>query len=183
MRVAQDQLMKNMTILQRLNAALLLLILLLVAGVGLALWVERTGSSAIQRTDQLSDARDRINSDVIALNEAVRGMLLDPKNDPEKSRRQEAETRLKANLDEIQKDFASYPELMVPVQGLRDFTLGTGPGSLGAFHARVMEMGASDPVGATVYYNSNYPAAREQREKLFRELKQQIGQVGNREAA
>ena len=43
--------MKNMTILQRLNAALLLLILLLVAGVGLALWVERTGSSAIQRTD------------------------------------------------------------------------------------------------------------------------------------
>ena len=180
-RLAQDRLMKNMTILQRFNAARLLLILLLLAGAGLTFWVAKTGSNALQRTDQLSDARDRINSDVVVLNEAVRGILLDPKNDPERSHRLEAEMDLKEKLDEVQRSFANYPELLVPVQGLRDFTLGSSPGTLGAFHARTMELAANDPAGATAYYNTNYPAVREQREKLFRDLKQQIRQVGNRE--
>src|ERR1043166_7886416 len=127
---------------------------------------------ARRRTDQLSDARDRINSDVVVLNEAVRGILLDPKNDPERSHRLEAEMDLKEKLDEVQRSFANYPELLVPVQGLRDFTLGSSPGTLGAFHARPLEWAAKPPPGATAYYNTTYPAVREQREKLFRDLKQ-----------
>ena len=52
--------MKPMTIWQRLDRALLLLILLLFVAVGLAFWVALERANASQRSDQLSRDRDRV---------------------------------------------------------------------------------------------------------------------------
>ena len=46
----------SMTIWQRLNTALLLLIILLVAAFALTLWVERTRENTVHLSDQLADA-------------------------------------------------------------------------------------------------------------------------------
>src|SRR4051812_40897915 len=102
--------MKSMTIWQRLNTALLLLIILLVAVFGLALWVERTRLDSDIRTQQMTDARDRIYKDVMLFNNALRGTLLDPRNDPDQIRRGEPEKELKDSYDYLQKIFQEYPE-------------------------------------------------------------------------
>src|SRR5205807_460310 len=118
------RLMKTMTIWQRLNTALLLLVVLLLAGVGLAVWVEKAGSDASERSGELSGARDRIYSDVIRIDDAVRGLLLDPKNEPEKSHQEEAEKDLKQKLKQVQDRYHNHAALMAAVTELRDFTLG-----------------------------------------------------------
>src|SRR6267143_4125381 len=100
--------MKSMTIWQRLNTALLLLVILLVAVFGLALWVERTRLDSDVHSQQLTDARDRIYKDVVVLNNAVRGVLLDPKNDPDQVHRGEAEKELATSYDFLQKTFQEY---------------------------------------------------------------------------
>ena len=170
--------MRDMTVWQRLNTALLLLLLLVLAGVGLALWVAEARSTGQHRSDELTRAKDRIYSDVILLSDTMRGVLLDPQNDQEKNRRAEAETNLVNKIDTLQNSFSDYPELSSSIRNLRDFVLGT----LRAFHARVLGMAETDLGGAIVYYNTNYPAVREQRDKVFKSLSDQIGRVTLSEA-
>ncbi len=55
--------MKDLTIWQRLNTAFWVLVVLLLAGVGLALWVASARSAAAHRSDELSAAKDRIAYD------------------------------------------------------------------------------------------------------------------------
>ena len=79
--------MKIVTIWQRLNTAFWLLIVLLLAGVGLALWAANARSAGVHRSDQLAAAKDRIAYDVVLISDTVRGLLLDPKNEAEKRRK------------------------------------------------------------------------------------------------
>src|SRR5438876_1026734 len=108
--------MKNRTIWQRLNTALLVLIVLLLAGVGLAVWGEKAGSEAERRSAQLSSAKDHIYLAAMRISEALRGLAAEPKSEPEKRRQREAardaEAGLKNGLDDLQKTFSDYPELM-----------------------------------------------------------------------
>jgi len=169
--------MKTITIWQRLNTAFWLLIVLLLAGVGLALWVASARSAGVHRSDQLSAAKDRIAYDVVLISDTVRGLLLDPNNEAEKRRKREAETDLAAQLRFIQSEFPDYPELMHSVSNLRDFT----SRKLGDFHRQVLEMEETDPASAIVLYNKDYPDIREQRVKLFTDLAYEIGRVKNAE--
>jgi methyl-accepting chemotaxis protein WspA len=170
--------MKQMTIWQRLNTALLLLVLLLLVGVGLAVWMEKANSSAIHLSDDLSGSRDRIYKDVTIIEDALRGLLLDPGNDPDQKRRKEAEADLATNLDSVQSMFADFPELVSAVKAVRDFTLKT----LEAFQIRVGEMVKSETASAIAYYNTNYPAISRQRDQVFTDLSQQVEKVKNAKA-
>jgi methyl-accepting chemotaxis protein WspA len=168
--------MKHMTILQRLNTALLMLILLLLAGVGIALWVEETRWSVRHRNDELSSYRDRLAQDVSTLNDAMRGLLLDPKDDLEDKRRTQAEADLKASLGLLQKDFYEYPDLALAARRFTDFALGS---NLGDFQSKVTKMATNDPNAALTYYLKNYPALAQQREQLFRDFAVQVERVKN----
>ncbi len=85
--------MKSITIWQRLNTAFWLLIVLLLAGVGLALWAANARSVADRRSEQLAAARGNIAYKVVLISDTVRGLLLDPKNEMEKRLMREAEDR------------------------------------------------------------------------------------------
>src|ERR1035438_9960052 len=100
--------MKTVNIWQRLNTAFWLLILLLLAGVGLALWVAKARSEGVQRSDQLGAANDRIAYKMVLVSDTVRGLLLDPKNEAEKGRKDEAERDLGKQLNFIQSTFRKY---------------------------------------------------------------------------
>jgi methyl-accepting chemotaxis protein WspA len=169
--------MKTITIWQRLNTAFWLLIVVLLAGVGLALWVASARSAGVHRIDQLSATKDRIAYDVVFISDTVRGLLLDHNNESEKTRKGEAERDLAAQLKFIQSEFHDYPDLLRSVSNLSDFTLRT----LGDFHRQVLETAQTDPASAIVLYNKDYPDIREKRVKLFADLAFEIGRVKDTE--
>jgi methyl-accepting chemotaxis protein WspA len=165
--------MKDLTIWQRLNTTLWLLIALLLAGVGLALWAVLARSAEVHRSDQLSSAKDRAACDVVLLSDTVRGLLLDPKNGAEERRKGEAEAELASRLKFIQSEFSEYPDLMRSVRSLSEFTSRT----LGGFHRQVLNTAATDPASAIMLYNKDYPDIREKRVKLFADLTFEIERV------
>ena len=170
--------MRTVTIWRRLNTAFWLLIVLLLTGVGLALWVAKARSEGVQRSDQLGAANDRIAYKMVLVSDTVRGLLLDPKNAAEKGRKDEAEKDLGKQLNFIQSTFTKYPDLMRSVTNLREFTSRT----LGDFDRQVLETVESDPASAIMVYNKDYPDIRDKRSKLFHDLTFEVERVRNAEA-
>jgi methyl-accepting chemotaxis protein WspA len=170
--------MKTVTIWRRLNTAFWLLIVLLLAGVGLALYAAAAGSARIHRGAQLSEAGKRIEYDVVLISGKVLRLLLDPKNEIEKRRKQDAETDLAAQLSFIQLEFTDYPDLIQSVHNLRDFTSRT----LEDFHVEVLKTAETDPASSTMLYNKDYPEIDEKRDKLFKSLEKEVGLVKSAEA-
>ena len=136
--------MNKMTIWQRLNTAMVILILLLLAGVGLALWVQEVRWTATHRSESLAKTRDAVQSDLVVMSDSVRGGLLDPKSETDKGRRKIAGEILRDHLEEIQKNNEDYPGLVAAVKNLRDFVLGP----LGNFHTRALELAETEPANA-----------------------------------
>jgi methyl-accepting chemotaxis protein len=174
--------MKPMTIWQRLDRALLLLILLLFVAVGLAFWVAMERSNASQRSDQLSRDRDRVYYDVMLLIDSLRGLAAEPKNKLEKKRHHEAEQELDSKLEGMQRAFKEFPELLAAAKNLNDFARGTGAGTLGDFQAKVMMLAETNVAEALTFINANYPPISHQRDQLFRELALQVEQVHTAES-
>src|SRR5204863_10201960 len=102
----------KLTLWQRLNATLIGLILLLMAGFLLELWVKESYWTAANRGEQLSGSKDRLYMDMMQMSDALRGVLLDPKNDFEKRRRDNAKADLAATFDKMQTLFSDRPGLM-----------------------------------------------------------------------
>src|SRR5438105_3471056 len=117
--------MKNMTIWQRLNTALLLLILLLIVGVGLAVWGEKTSANVDLHEAELNGAHDHISMETVRLSEAVRGLAGEPKSDREKQQltaQKDAEGSIRSGLAKFdKKPFSNYPDLQTAARKVRDF--------------------------------------------------------------
>jgi len=155
----------------------MLLIVLLLAGVALALWVAIEHSSVGKRNEQLSAARYGVCYDVLVMADALRGLCVEPKNEGEQQRLREAEADFVSKLDFIQKEFDRFPGLAAAVSGLREFVAGAAAGSFGNFQSRTLATAENDTPNALTYYNANYPAVGRQRDQLFRDLAQQIDLV------
>lgn len=162
----------KMSIWKRLNTAQLIFIALLVIGVIIAVWMERASSSSTQRSDQFADRVDRIRDDITVMNDALRGLLLDPQNEAENKRREDAAKDLTATLDTLHQTFAHDGKIMALVKNGRDFSTS----AFGNFQNRIQELLKTDPAQATEYYLGNFAAIRKQREDLFNELAQQSAQ-------
>lgn len=165
--------MNKMTIWQRLNTALILLILLLLVAVGLALWVEESRSAAMHRADQLTSFRDRVHLEIALLNDSLRGALLSPANDTERSRRRDAESNLKKHLAAIQPDFDQYPEFGKALTNLQAFV----EGPLADYHEKVLERMRANPGDAITYYHSSFPEIISRRDQVLRELGKTIDDI------
>lgn len=170
--------MKTATIWQRLNTAFWLLIVLLLAGVGLALWAANARSTADKRSEQLAAARATIAYKVVLISDTVRGLLLDPQNELEKKHKLEAEADLASQLKFIQTEFREKPDLLHSVNNLDEFTSRT----LADFHRQVLDTADHDPAGAIILYNKDYPDIREKRSKLFADLSSEIDRVRRSES-
>ncbi len=155
-----------MTIQQRLNTVLLLLIALLLVAVGLALWVEEARSSADKRSGQLSDAYDHIRYNVLVMCDALRNLAVNPRNDWEKRRQREAEHELRREFSAIQESAADFPDLKPAIQSITDFL-----SVFASFQTRVLEMTGTDAANALSYFNANYPEISSKRDQAFRDLR------------
>src|SRR6516162_2386913 len=89
---------KKPGISQRLNRALGLMVILLVASAGLLLWIVQVRSQAMEQKLSLRGVTDRLGYHLTQMSDSVRGLLLDPKSKAEKTRLVEAEKALKEDL-------------------------------------------------------------------------------------
>ncbi len=171
--------LNGMTLWQRLNTTLLMLLFLLIAGMLLTFWMADARAKAEHRYDTLDSLKDRIRVDAVVLTDALRGLLLDPKADPDKKRRRDAVlSDLMANLDTIPKEFPEYNGLVNAASSLRDFS----EGSLRDFEDRVIELAQVEPDGAATYYATNQPALSKQRDQLFGTLALEIDRARSSES-
>jgi methyl-accepting chemotaxis protein WspA len=164
---------RKSSIWQRLNAALLLLILVLLAGVGLALWVAEARVAANRRSEQLSGAGDRIRYDILLISDTVRGLLLDPKNETEQTQKRDAEQDLAATLASIPGAYTNRIQFMSALNNLREFATRT----LDGFNRKVLHTAETDAASAIMLYNRDYPEIRTQRRKAFGDLSEQIANL------
>src|SRR5436189_2368899 len=94
--------MKHMTMGQRLNTTMALLLLLLLMGFGLFSWNRQTRWEANQRNYQLTQFRDHIETDLLTLSDSIKGLLLNPKDPVETNRWRVTQSDLSATLDAVQ---------------------------------------------------------------------------------
>ncbi len=167
-----------MNILQRRHVALGVLVLLLLLGGGLALWIEKTATAVDLRNQELAYRKDRINLDFVSMSDAIRGLLLDPKNDAERKRHHDAEADLKDNLEFFKATFPDRADLMHSINSLGDFAQKT----LLPLHRRIITAVEADPAAALSEYNKSITAVRKQREDLLLDLAQQVGWVSRAES-
>jgi methyl-accepting chemotaxis protein WspA len=171
--------MKKMTIWQRLNIALVLMILLLLGGFAVFFWTDKARSDSRILVAELTNAKDKVHLDLVEADDAVRGLLLDPKSELEKGRWRQAQTDLAANIDGTQAASRTHPEMVATAKNLRDFALK----KLNPFHSRVLELAETNASEAAAFYAKSYPEIRDQRERLFSEILQQAEKVKNDETA
>jgi hypothetical protein len=119
--------MKNMTIWQRLNTALLLLILLLIVGVGLAVWGEKTSANVELHEAVLDGAHDHLCLETVRLSEFVRGLVAQPRSERDKqplTMPKDAEGNIRSALAKFEtKQFSNYTDLQTAARKVREFAV------------------------------------------------------------
>src|ERR1051326_5175285 len=134
---------RNSTFGQRLNTALLLLILLLMVGFGLVLWMREALFSSDHRSDQLSYTKDRLLYDTLLAGESVRTLALEPKNEAAKKSKREADIEMAA-LNKPPFALPEGSELRQAFDRSRDFIIR----QLVPFHSTVLEIADTSPTNA-----------------------------------
>lgn len=171
--------MKSMTIWQRLNTALLVLVVLLMVGAGLALWMEHVSSKAEFNAVFLDGRNDRIHFDIIQLSDALRGVLLNPgEAELEAKRRDHVDSDLTVHVSDVSARFPNNKELLRALNNLRDFATHT----LIPFYSDLQKKAVTNPAEAETQYNKEYQENRRKRDELFVEFTNQIEKVKNAEA-
>jgi methyl-accepting chemotaxis protein WspA len=171
--------MKPMTIWQRLNTALVgVLVLLLMAAGLLALRSEKTVTGAERRGEEMGNKLDRIFYDEAAMSDALRGLLLEQKSESEKKRRRDAESDLLMTLRWMEDSLTNNIQMVSSIQNLKEFTLQ----KMLPLHHRIVELAEGDLAAALREYTENNPAIRTKREVLLADLAQKLSLVKKDEA-
>jgi len=165
--------MKRTTIGRRLNTAQLIMLGMLLAGVVVAFWGESAYSLALRHNADLAGGAERIRSDLLQMNDGLRGLLLDPKEEMDLKRRSAAEVDLTTSVEDLKQAFATEPAIVNALKELNAFALH----ELIPFHASVLKSLESDPTAAAADYNQKYPTLRTRRDARLYELDKRVGEA------
>ncbi|HEU5069058.1 MAG TPA: methyl-accepting chemotaxis protein [Verrucomicrobiae bacterium] len=158
--------MNNLSIWQRLNLAVGLLIFLLLLGSGFALWMERAAARAEEQSTALGRVEEQVAAGLRGLVDVSRAALLQRDLDTDGKRTHEQERALNATLDQMQAAYQPYPPVLAGLKRARDFA----QQNLTPFNRQVLALCATDPTNAAAYYAKNFPVLQEQQDKLLAEL-------------
>src|SRR5579863_552207 len=90
--------MNKLTIWRRLNPSLASIILLLIVAAGLVVWVEHIQKDADKISDEFTSDAAKVRLRLEEMNDALRGLMLDPKSKPDHDRWEETKGDLVTNL-------------------------------------------------------------------------------------
>ena len=162
--------MKNWTIIQRLRATLALLILLSLMGTVLLVGLEKRVSSTQAEGSRALVLAERMRYDLLERSDALRALLMDPKDALERKRAQEADSDLGKIVDEGKIGLANRPDLIRPLDALVDFDTHT----LDPLAGRIESSIETDLAAATKDYRSSYLPARQLEEKQADDFAAQV---------
>src|SRR6185436_2544688 len=124
----------KMSIWQRLNSWLAVLIGLLLLAGALAWWIERTRADAVSQNESLNGDSYRIHYNLFQAADSVRSLLAEPKNDTERKLLRDTETDLATAIKDMQTSYADQPEMTDSLKNLQDYATRTR----NPFHAQVL---------------------------------------------
>ncbi len=162
-----------MSILQRMNLALGLMIVLVLTAAGLAFWVQESRTGAAFTREQLSATQYRLCYDLLVMTDCLRALAVDPKSTEESLRRNQAEKDFREQLRQAQMD---YPEIS-SLKALNSFT--TQPGAFGAFQSKILDIARADSQNVMGTFNSEYVAVSRALDGLLADLDDQVKRAGN----
>ncbi|MDB6016798.1 MAG: chemotaxis sensory transducer [Pedosphaera sp.] len=169
--------MNKMTIWRRLNTSLAILIVLLLVGAGLAWWVEHARSLANHSGDELISDAARVRLQLAQMNDALRGLLLDPRNELEIKRSEDAQRELNTVLGQMQSSFTNYVGLMASLDRIGDYASKV----LAIKQNKILLLQDTDPAAAIVQYVKTLPASREERDEILNGFNQQVASAAQNE--
>src|SRR5258708_1615180 len=115
--------MKKITLWQRLNIALALMILLLLGGFYVVDWTQKARSDSDLRIAELATAKAELRLNLVEPDDAVRGFLLDPKSELEKDHWRDALKNRGASIDHAKSAALGHTNLVEAIVNLREFAV------------------------------------------------------------
>ena len=169
--------MKNRTIIQRLRLTLGLLVASWVIGSLLLAGVEVKISHVREEADHALLLTGRLRYDLLELASTLRALQLDPRNEEESRKRQEANADLSAIISEIKTQFSDRHELAEAADAIENFDLQ----AVGPLKVRMNELLADDLPAATRFYNATFAPARHQQNVLAEQFAAKVRDYNARE--
>lgn len=163
----------KMSIWQRLNTTLALMIVLLLAGFALAWWIEHTRSETVRAAKRLDNEYTRIRHALVQMSDTLRSALLDPPaegSDVERKQLRDAELDLVTTLQTMNAGAGSLPILADTVRSLYNFSHRTYV----PFHTNAFTRLASDPSAVREQYRKDYASLLKERDQLLAEVRTQM---------
>ncbi|MEY4916134.1 MAG: hypothetical protein RL616_47 [Verrucomicrobiota bacterium] len=159
--------MKNRTIAQRLGITLGCLAAMFLIGLFVTLWVERRDNEAVKQIAEhkrlIAVTTGEIRYAMLQMSDAIRGMLVDPKNELERKRKLEADDNLVKQVELVKPMLADRPQLLAAIKAVGEFDEKT----LNVLENKVMELITTDAKTAADYYVNSYLPQRKQEEQLL----------------
>jgi methyl-accepting chemotaxis protein len=168
----------KMSIWRRIHAAQAGLILLLVVGMGLALWMEKTRAEAERRSNELMRGGDRIRINLLQMSASLRGLLLDPTNKAEEHHREDSEAEVGHIIEPMLTTYRTETGVSVALRNIKDFVAR----DMSGFHKSVLQALQRDPAEAIQLHRTKYAELQQRRDDLLRELNLQIDRFAKDEA-
>jgi methyl-accepting chemotaxis protein len=163
--------MTKLTIWRRLNPPLAFLILLLILGAALAWYVEDYRFHNREKTDWLSGHAAEVRLKLVQMNDALRGLLLDPKSRQDKDLYDDARKRLKDLLNDLtdpRTDYAENSDLMKSLRPISTFAI-----SYNDYHDK-LTTSQDDPKVAIGLYAQSYAPILKERDRVLGEFDHQV---------
>ncbi|MFO1476220.1 MAG: methyl-accepting chemotaxis protein [Verrucomicrobiota bacterium] len=143
------------------------ILILLLAGGFATVWWHITASPELSRAQerQLNDLRNRVHSDLFELNDALQGLVIDPKNEAERRRAHDAENDLSAAVDLAQEQFRNRQFLLNTIKNLQTLYL------------RPLELIDADPAAGVLDFRKKAGSLQKERNQALNDLNREIGKI------
>jgi methyl-accepting chemotaxis protein WspA len=171
--------MKKMSFWQRLKTSLAILILLLIIGAGLAWWVEKARSTIDHRSDQLQNDAANVRLALVEMGDALRGLLLDPKNEQDRKIGADTEKELERTLNALQSRYGDNERLLNSLRNVREFA-GKTNAAFQAYQLKLTDLQETDAAAAIAQYAKTYdPTIRKPRNRVLGEFESAVQTIRN----
>lgn len=166
--------MKTLTFGRRLNNALAALVLLFIAGLGVAVLIGDVEYKTAKANGELQAAQERIIRDLVEMSSATSDLLASTKPDLEGVRLTDAEKDLSAVVATLERD-RSEQTLFGALEGAQRFA----QQKVGPFQDDLADLLKTDRGTAVALYNRKAGALRDEQRSVIRDLEAEVTKVAD----